>query len=277
MFSIEQDKNGKFYVKTLEQKSKMYYSYNIKKKELEYFDKEYQEYKKKYTERIFDVPEDEEKTEEIISLIKSYCVNKEVNKLLKYVNGINNQEEVEEIFKVFLNKCCKELNAYIDNFKQKSIKEPQKSKLPFDKCVSGGIKAINKIKSILEINQDVAGLKKAFKKTLIQKKYNIDINEMSPYINKIFREDEKWWKRIKIGGSHLFSTKATIKGKINALFREFVNNYNQNNDYEGQFNALFSQLKQHNENKRKQREINNYNDKSIGLNNAFDNDHNNII
>ena len=285
MFSIEQDKNGKFYVKTLEQKSKMYYSYNIKKKELKRFDEEhqkkyqkyyeeYQEYKKKYTERIFDVPEDEEKTEEIISLIKSYCVNKEVNKLLKYVNGINNQEEVEEIFKVFLNKCCKELNAYIDNFKQKSIKEPQKSKLPFDKCVSGGIKAINKIKSILEINQDVAGLKKAFKKTLIQKKYNIDINEMSPYINKIFREDEKWWKRIKIGGSHLFSKKATLKGKINALFRKFVNSDGLNDDYETKFNTLFNNLMQHN-NARK--EIKSDKEANKKLNNAFDNDHNNII
>lgn len=258
MFSIEQDKNGKFYVKTLKPKSKnrLDYRYDSEKKELKRFDEEHQKKYQKYTKEIIN------RKNEVFDLINILPKNKQPEK------AIFTDKEMVEICKLLLNKCCEELNTYVDNFKQKSIKEPQNNKLPFDECVSGGINAINKIKSILEINQDVTGLKKAFKKTLIQKKYHIDNNEISDNCDKLFRKDEKRLKRIKIFGSHLFSTKATLKGKINALFRKFVNSDGLNDDYATKFNTLFNNLMQHN-NARK--EIKSDKEANAKLNNAFDN------
>ena len=190
------------------------------------------------------------------------------NDKLFYISGVkkgnvSHDSDVEDF-----EKCCEELNECINTFAK-----PQDTQLSFGDIVSRGIDAIKKIKDKMCLN-DFVELKRNFKTALIQKKYNIDINEMSPNINKIFREDEKWWKRIKLGGSHLFSTKATLKGKINALFREFVNSDDLNDNYERQFNALFSQLKQHKENKQKKINNNRYDSsKSIGLNTAFDNGH----
>ncbi|MBQ7536555.1 MAG: hypothetical protein IJT14_00355 [Rickettsiales bacterium] len=186
--------------------------------------------------------------------------------------------------KELLNRCCQELNDCIHNFDLPNQKEPQDAKIPFNDCVSRGINAINNVRSILEKNgQIIDKLKKKFKKTLIQKhkktlktsiqeKYHIDINEMSNDSNKFFRSDEKRWKRIKMFGKHLFSTKATIKGKINKLFNEYVNNDNQDKDYEQQFDNLFDELMRHN-NAKKEKKLN----KESKLNIAFDNSHKQVI
>jgi len=179
-----------------------------------------------------------------------------------------------------LQQCCNELNDCIHNFDLPNQKEPQDTKIPFNDCVSRGINAIYYVTSILKKNgQIIDELKKEFKKTLIQKKYkfiktlmqkkyNIKEDEISNNSNKFFRSDEKRWKRIKMFGKHLFSTKATIKGKINKLFNEYVNNDNQDKDYEQQFDNLFGELMRHN-NAKKEKKLN----KESKLNIAFDNSH----
>lgn len=126
--------------------------------------------------------------------------------------------------------------------------------------INSGISVIDNNELYFDINkQNIQELKEEFtknmKKIFIQKIYEIDDKEISPKYDKFFRSDEKCWKRIKLGGSHLFRKKATLKGQINALFQQFVNN-NINDEkmikwYEGQFNNLFNKLQQHIENKAK--------------------------
>ena len=183
-----------------------------------------------------------------------------------------------------LNRCCQELNDCIHNFDLPNQKEPQNTKIPFNNCVSRGINAINNVGSILKKNGKIIDeLKKKFKKTLIQKKYkfiktlmqkkyNIKEDEISNNSNKFFRSDEKRWKRIKMFGKHLFSTKATIKGKINKLFNEYVNNDNQDKDYGKQFDKLFDELMRHN-NAKKEKKLN----KDSKLNIAFDGGNKRVI
>lgn len=261
MFSIEQDKNGKFYVKTLKPKSKnrLDYRYDSEKKELKRFDEEhqkkyqkyYEEYQKKYQKYTKEIIN---RKNEVFDLINILPKNKQPEK------AIFTDKEMVEICKLPLNECCKKLNEYIKNIEKENC---------FDECASKGINVINEYKPVLEIIMpDIAKLKKAFKKTLIQKKYNINDNEISDNCDKLFRKDEKYLKRIKIFGSHLFSKKATLKGKINALFRKFVNSDGLNDDYETKFNTLFNNLMQHN-NARK--EIKSDKEANAKLNNAFDN------
>ncbi len=196
------------------------------------------------------------------------------------VVGIEMDDDQADNDKQVLMGCCDALNIIIGNVAKQNDNNahvPQDTPLSLQDAISRGIQAINNIdKSLINRNYliDIAKLKRDFKIALIQKKYNIDIHKMSYDSNKIFREDEKWWKRIKICGSHLFSTKATLKGKINALFRKFVNSDDLNDDYEQRFNELFNNLMQHN-NARK--EIKSDKEANAKLNIAFDNGNNNII
>ena len=207
------------------------------------------------------------------------------------VEGIKIGNQANNDLRV-LTGCCKSLNKTIGDFAKQNdnnAQVPQDTPLSLQDAISSGIGAIQNIeeKLIKRNSLDIAELKKEFKKVLIQKKYNIDYNkEMDITFNKFFRKDEKWWKRIKIGGSHLFSKKATIKGEINRWFRQLVDYEGGNTDLdkiqyqliEKNLNQLFQNLKQHNENK--QKKINNNRDdssKSVGLNTAFDNSYNNII
>lgn len=204
------------------------------------------------------------------------------------VTGINNRykenncdstyQDTEDLFREEerqLQECCYELNNCIHNFDHFNTNEPRNTEIPFNECVLDGMNAINKVTSFLKRNgQIIDKLKKAFKKTLIQKKYKINDNEISNNSNKLFGKDEKWWKRIKVCGSHLFSTKATIKGKINKLFNEFVKDDKLDKDYESKFDKLFNQLTQHN-NARK--EIKSCKEAGNHLNKAFDNSHKQLI
>lgn len=200
------------------------------------------------------------------------------------VEGIKMGNQADNDKRVLM-RCCDSLNTIIGDVAKQNdnnAQVPQDTSLSLQDAISRGIKVINNIdESLIKRNYlNIAKLKKEFKKALIQKKYNIDYNkEMDSTFNKFFRKDEKWWKRIKIGGSHLFSKKATIKGEINRWFRQLVDYEGGNTDLdkiqyqliEKNLNQLFQNLKQHNENK--QKKINNNRDdssKSVGLNTAFD-------
>lgn len=225
----------------------------------------------------------------LVSFKISYMyITYDQEKGVSVVEGIKMGNQADNDKRVLM-RCCDSLNKIIgDVAKQNDDNKqvPQDTSLSLQDAISRGIKVINNIdESLITRNYlNIAKLKKEFKKVLIQKKYNIKKEEISNNSNKFFRSDEKWWKRIKLGGSHLFSTKATINGQINRWFRQLV-------DYEGgtdidldkQFyelvqnnlDGLFKQLSDHKEAKEQKKKPrsnkrNNKLDKTIGLNTAFD-------
>ena len=157
-----------------------------------------------------------------------------------------------------LGTCVRALNCYIETLSHAFEYGNLEKRLV--ECINRGISVIDDNQIFFELNkQNIQELKEEFtkimKKIFIQKIYEIDDKEISPKYDKFFRSDEKRWKRIKMFGKHLFSTKATLKGQINALFQQFVNN-NINNEkmikwYKEQFNNLFDKLQKHIENKAK--------------------------